>query len=192
MSSTRLAMMPSMVAVSAVAVGMLAGCGGSGAPAAGSATRGAPASGTGAVATGTATTAPAAAFVPIVEPFDPGHPALATSSPASCGGLGSTLAIEQCYEGKTESTDAAIDAMQQATFQSAAVAQQAAHYQFSIDYSHLRSDPNAAKGGGWVCAPGAPVAVWRQSPETRARGTRSRRNRVKRRVAGRARLWSAG
>lgn len=295
MSSTRLA----VVAVSAVAVGVLAGCGGSAAPAAGSATQSAPASGTSAMAAGTATPAPAAAFAPIVEPFDPGHPARSTSSPASCGGLGTTLAIEQCYEGKTESTDAAIDAMRQASFQSAPVAQQAAinasdsgwlaarktvcamayqtggttdginiaaclldestarlaalkgtalpeavlkssdstslsdlswyttpkgsriamidtqgdssggviiawvviagadgfvvnpaqfyysdgsftdngtvqppapgghqvapgaEYQFSIDYSHLRSDPNAGKGGGWVYAPGASVAVWR-------------------------------
>ena len=36
-------------------------------------------------------------------------------------------------------------------------------YQFSIDYSRLPADPNAAKGsGGWVYAPGTPVAVWRQ------------------------------
>jgi len=35
-------------------------------------------------------------------------------------------------------------------------------YQFSIDYSHLPSDPNAGKGsGGWVYSPGTPVAVWR-------------------------------
>ncbi|HTU06554.1 MAG TPA: hypothetical protein VMG13_13455, partial [Trebonia sp.] len=35
-----------------------------------------------------------------------------------------------------------------------------AEYQFSIDYSTLRSDPNGGKNGGWVYAPGAPVAVW--------------------------------
>jgi hypothetical protein len=34
-------------------------------------------------------------------------------------------------------------------------------YQFSIDYSRLSADQNAGKGGGWVYAPGAPVAVWR-------------------------------
>ncbi len=34
-------------------------------------------------------------------------------------------------------------------------------YQFSIDYSHLSADPSAGKGGGWVYAPGTPVAVWR-------------------------------
>jgi hypothetical protein len=35
-----------------------------------------------------------------------------------------------------------------------------AEYQFSIDYSTLRSDPNGGKDGGWVYAPGSPVAVW--------------------------------
>lgn len=37
-----------------------------------------------------------------------------------------------------------------------------AEYQFTVDYSHLSSDPNSAKGtGGFVYAPGNPVAVWR-------------------------------
>jgi hypothetical protein len=37
-----------------------------------------------------------------------------------------------------------------------------AEYQFSIDYSHLSADPYLGKGtGGWVYAPGPPVAVWR-------------------------------
>jgi hypothetical protein len=37
-----------------------------------------------------------------------------------------------------------------------------AEYQFSIDYSHLSADPHARQGtGGWVYAPGTPVAVWR-------------------------------
>ena len=37
-----------------------------------------------------------------------------------------------------------------------------AQYQFVIDYRHLPADPNASKGtGGWVYAPGRPVAVWR-------------------------------
>jgi len=35
-----------------------------------------------------------------------------------------------------------------------------AEYQFSIDYSTLRSDPNGGKNGGWVYVPGAPVAIW--------------------------------
>ena len=34
-------------------------------------------------------------------------------------------------------------------------------YQFTVDYSHLSSDPNSAKGtGGFVYAPGNPVARW--------------------------------
>lgn len=37
-----------------------------------------------------------------------------------------------------------------------------AEYEFSIDYTHLSADPNAAKGaGGYVYAPGTPVAIWR-------------------------------
>jgi hypothetical protein len=37
-----------------------------------------------------------------------------------------------------------------------------AEYQFSIDYSHLSADPYSGKPtGGWVYAPGTPVAVWR-------------------------------
>jgi uncharacterized protein YecT (DUF1311 family) len=67
----------------------------------------------------------AAAFVPITEPFDPGHQAGAKSAPANCGGQDTTLAIEQCYEAKTESADAAIDAVRQASFASASAAQQA-------------------------------------------------------------------
>jgi hypothetical protein len=36
-----------------------------------------------------------------------------------------------------------------------------AQYQFTVDYSHLSSDPNSAKGtGGFVYAPGNPVALW--------------------------------
>jgi len=65
-------------------------------------------------------------FVPITEPFDPGHAARATSAPASCAGQQTTLAIEQCYDGKTETADAAIDAAQQASFATATAAQQAA------------------------------------------------------------------
>jgi uncharacterized protein YecT (DUF1311 family) len=66
-----------------------------------------------------------AAFVPIREPFDPGHPARAKSAPASCDGATSTLAIEQCYEDKTETADASIDTVQQAAFTQAPAAQQA-------------------------------------------------------------------
>ena len=35
-------------------------------------------------------------------------------------------------------------------------------YQFAIDYSTLTKDPNSAKGaGGFVYAPGTPVAIWK-------------------------------
>jgi uncharacterized protein YecT (DUF1311 family) len=66
------------------------------------------------------------AFTPIVEPFDPGHPAQGKRAPAACGGQSSTLAIEQCYEAKTEDADAAIDAIQLARYQKGVPAQEAA------------------------------------------------------------------
>jgi uncharacterized protein YecT (DUF1311 family) len=284
-----------LTAVSASAIVLLAGCGPLSAPAAGSAATAS------ATDTSTASTAPstAVAFVPVTEPFDPGHPAHARSAQASCGDQDTTVAIEQCYEAKTETADAAIDAMRQSGFASASAGQQAAlnaadrawlaarstvcgkayqtggtidginiaaclldesnarldglkgvtppeavlkstdstnpsdlfwyttpggsriamtdtqgdatggaviawvviagadgfavnpaqffysdgsftdagtvqgadpsghrvapgaEYQFSIDYSHLSADPHAGKGGGWVYAPGTPVAVWR-------------------------------
>ena len=115
-------------AMGVAVIGALAGCGGSAGPASGSSTpaaqatastaraaAAATASGSGA----TATAAGAAAFTPIVEPFDPGHPAQSKPAPASCGGQSSTLAIEQCYEARTEDADAAIDAVQRAQYQSA-------------------------------------------------------------------------
>jgi len=118
------------IAMSAAAIGVLAGCGGSASSAssASSATGGgtnspsAPASG----ATGSATSSPAAAFQPIVEPFDPGHPARKVSYPATCAGQTSTLAIVQCYEHMTESWDAEIDLVQNGRYQSAPASQQAA------------------------------------------------------------------
>jgi uncharacterized protein YecT (DUF1311 family) len=64
--------------------------------------------------------------VPIIEPFDPGHPARTTSGPADCANQQTTLAISQCYENKTETADAAIDVAQQASFATATVAQQTA------------------------------------------------------------------
>jgi uncharacterized protein YecT (DUF1311 family) len=134
-----------IAAVSAAAIGVLAGCGGSGGPAAVGATRSATATagnttpsapaatqsaaataspaGTGATAAAPAT---AVAFVPVTEPFDPGHPAHAMSAPADCGSQDSTVAIEQCFEAKTETADAAIDAARQASFTSASAAQQTA------------------------------------------------------------------
>ncbi len=139
-----------VAAASAAAIGLLAGCGGS----SGSTAAGATASATTSAATGaTASASPGgtatatagagastgAAFVAITEPFDPGHPAAAKSAPASCGGQDTTLAIEQCYEAKTESADAAIDAMRQASFAGASAAQQAA----------INSDDS-----GWLAARG--------------------------------------
>ena len=127
-----------LAAVSAAAIGLLAGCSGSSAtpgtavPATTGATAGAGATAiAGAtvsaanseVATGAA--AAAVAFVPVTEPFDPGHPARVSSAPTNCGGQGTTLAIEQCYEAKTENADAAIDAVRQASFASASAAQRA-------------------------------------------------------------------
>jgi len=77
-------------------------------------------------AVATASAAATASFTAIVEPFDPGHPARNKPAPASCGGQSSTLAIEQCYEARTEDADAAIDAVQLARYQSASPPQQAA------------------------------------------------------------------
>jgi len=93
--------------------GLLAACGSSrsagGAPASSS-----PAAGTSAPA--------AASFVNIVEPFDPGHPARTEPAPASCGSQATTLAIEQCYQTKTENVDASIDVAQSARYAAASPA----------------------------------------------------------------------
>ena len=122
-----------LAGVSAVAIGLLAGCGGSGAPTAASGTPNAAATAAAAARTvgqtpvpSTAAPSTAAAFVPVTEPFDPGHPARARSAPASCGGQNTTVAIEQCYEAKTETADAAIDAVRQASFGRVPAGQQAA------------------------------------------------------------------
>ena len=116
-----------MVALSAAAIGLLAGCHGSGSTAAGGATTagGAPSS---PVSSGAATPAPsgAVAFAPLTEPFDPGHPAHVVASQASCGDQDTTVAIEQCFEDKTETADAAINATRQASFAGAGATQQAA------------------------------------------------------------------
>ena len=105
---------------------------------------------TGPASTGPASTRPtktatasAAAFLAITEPFDPGHPARATSAPASCAGQQTTLAIEQCFEGKTETADAAIDAAQQASFATATAAQQAAMN--AADSAWLATRPTVCK-----------------------------------------------
>jgi len=91
--------------------GLLAACGSSG-PAA---------------SPGTSSTAMAVTpFVSIVEPFDPGHPARVETTPARCEGQGSTLAIERCYETRTENVDAEINAAQAARYAKADAAGRAA------------------------------------------------------------------
>jgi uncharacterized protein YecT (DUF1311 family) len=114
-------------------IGLLAGCNGS-KPTASTATQTAVAPASPATAAATASGAgtasasasSSAAFAAITEAFDPGHPARPVSSPASCAGQNTTLAIEQCFEHKTETADAAIDTVQQASFTAASAAQQAA------------------------------------------------------------------
>ena len=73
-----------------------------------------------------AASAGAVAFVPIVEPFDPGHPARTEPSPRHCYAQQSTAGIEQCFDTKTESTDARIDAAQRARFRRSTAAAQVA------------------------------------------------------------------
>ena len=63
--------------------------------------------------------AAAASFVNIVEPFDPGHPARTGPAPTSCGGQATTIAIEQCYQTKTENVDVQIDVAQSAKYAAA-------------------------------------------------------------------------
>jgi uncharacterized protein YecT (DUF1311 family) len=126
-----------LAVVSAVGIGLLAGCStgssSSGASPAQGTTAASSAAGSASAAAGSSTAAPAgaspstsSAFVPITEPFDPGHPARTTSAPASCASQQTTLAITQCFDDKAETADAAIDAAQQASFATADVAQQTA------------------------------------------------------------------
>jgi uncharacterized protein YecT (DUF1311 family) len=105
---TRVAM---LMACGAGLAAVLAGCApGPGSPGSPGAAASSPA------ATGTGTAAAIAPFVPIVEPFDPGHPARVESAPDSCGGQSTTLAIEKCYETITENLDAEINAAQAAKY----------------------------------------------------------------------------
>jgi len=127
-----------LTAAAAIGIGLLAGCSGASSSAGAGATQGTTATATTAAgpstAAGSSTAASspsaspgtAAAYVPITEPFDPGHAARAKAGPADCASQQATLAIEQCYENKTETADAAIDAAQQAGFATATAAQQAA------------------------------------------------------------------
>jgi uncharacterized protein YecT (DUF1311 family) len=113
-----------VAAVSALGIGMLAGCTGAGSSTGSSAT----ASSNSATATAAPATAPssAIAFVPITEPFDPGHPAHTRQGPSDCASEQTTLAMTQCYEDRAETQDAITDAAQQARFATATAAQQAA------------------------------------------------------------------
>jgi uncharacterized protein YecT (DUF1311 family) len=109
----------------AVLAGSLAACGGSSGSAVGGATPAASASASSAGSASAMASASAAPFVDIVEPFDPGHPAKYGPAPASCDQT-STLAIEQCYQAKTENEDAVIDAAQLAHYNSGSQAQRSA------------------------------------------------------------------
>jgi len=111
-------------ALSVALAGALAGCGSSGTSASTGTTPSAAAAATPAATSPGGTTVPAASgFVAIVEPFDPGHPARTGAAPATCGGQSTTLAIEKCYDARTENTDAQIDAAQLAAYQSASASQ---------------------------------------------------------------------
>jgi len=114
--------------ISAVLLGALAACGGSGAPASTSSAPPALAAPSGAAAPSAtpAASAGAAAFVPIVEPFDPGHPARNQPAPAACGGQATALAVRRCYQARSENADAAIDTVQLARYQGGSAAQRAA------------------------------------------------------------------
>ncbi|MBV9446113.1 MAG: DUF1311 domain-containing protein [Streptosporangiaceae bacterium] len=67
----------------------------------------------------------AASFVNIVEPFDPGHPARTEPAPATCGSQATTIAIEQCFQTKTENIDVQVDVAQSAKYASASAADRA-------------------------------------------------------------------
>jgi len=119
-----------LTAATAIGIGLLAGCSTASSSAGTSATQGTTATASAAGSASAAAPGPSpstsSAFVPITEPFDPGHAARTTPGPASCAGQQTTLAIEQCYDDETETADAAIDAAQQASFATADVAQQTA------------------------------------------------------------------
>src|ERR1700733_10847555 len=85
---------------------LLAACSSSGSASSAATSASPGATGTGGTATASAA---AASFVNIVEPFDPGHPARFETASASCGSQATTIAIEQCYQTKTENVDVQID-----------------------------------------------------------------------------------
>ncbi len=120
-----------MAAVSAIGIGVLAGCSGSNSSAGNSATPG-----TTAAASGSSATAPSAAvtvtappstiaFVPITEPFDPGHSARIRQGADDCPSNQFTLATTQCYDAMAEAQDVQTDATLQARFATANAAARA-------------------------------------------------------------------
>jgi len=128
-TDTAIGAVAARAAVLAAVVGLAAGCSGSSSAGSASPPATTPAS---TASTGTTSASPAstnsaaasasvaaAAFADIVEPWDPGHPARSQTAPADCGAQLSTMAIEQCYEAKTESADARIDAVQQGRYDAA-------------------------------------------------------------------------
>jgi uncharacterized protein YecT (DUF1311 family) len=98
---------------------LLAACSSSGSASSAATSASPGATGTGGTASASAA---AASFVNIVEPFDPGHPARFETAPASCGNQATTIAMEQCYQTKTENVDVQIDVAQSARYASAAAA----------------------------------------------------------------------
>jgi uncharacterized protein YecT (DUF1311 family) len=119
------------VAVFAALAGLAAGCNGALSGSASSSATATASTATTSTATtsaaaSTSASASAAGFAGIVEPWDPGHPAQIQTAPADCYNLPSTVDIEQCFQAKTESTDAEIDAIQQSRYASASPSGQAA------------------------------------------------------------------
>jgi uncharacterized protein YecT (DUF1311 family) len=138
--------------------GALTACGsasssGSGSAPAAQAT-GSSSSGAAAPSASASATAGTTAFAPIVEPFDPGHPAKHGPAPASCGGQATALAVERCYQARTENTDTVIDAVQLSRYQGGSPAQQAAILADDSAWLAARQPVCAAafQGGGSVVA----------------------------------------
>jgi uncharacterized protein YecT (DUF1311 family) len=119
---------------------LLAACSSSGSASSAATSARPGATGTGGTATASAA---AASFVNIVEPFDPGHPARFETAPASCGSQATTIAIERCYQTKTENVDVQIDVAQSARYASATAAARA---------TILAQDSSWLAARGPVCA----------------------------------------
>jgi uncharacterized protein YecT (DUF1311 family) len=117
--------------LSTAAAGSLAACGSGGSTPSSASSSAAPSTVSPSAVASSAAAQPSASaagaqFTYIVEPFDPGHPARQRTAPASCGSQTSTLAIEQCFEARTENADASIDAALLSRYQHASPSEQAA------------------------------------------------------------------